>query len=470
MFADSSGADYLHSGLFILGELILLRRKTLHALFWLFFLVLVVALCIRVVPPLLHTVNQTSVVNITLTPTPVPNGSLPAVTTTIAVPTLPENTSYLRPGQSIQAAINEASDGATVYVGPGTYRETLSINKPITLIGIGSPVIDAGGKGNPISIAGSYATVRGFVVQGSRIERNTPDLRYAGIWIYSHHNTVSDNVVQNNHDGIALVLGAEGNILRNNTVRNNAESGIYCTSPRNTIVANNATNNTYGIRVDLTNDNLITGNLVSRNRAQGIYLQLSFENTVQENSIHDNAKEGVFISSGRKNTILRNSIVNNTGDGISILKSWEPGLFGDQMDRFSMVDSTVLSLIEGNYLQDNRHAVRTDNVTCIVHNNTIIDNIAGIYTVDTQALIYDNYLKDDWFGIIMEDTKRTVIRDNTLDKSEWGVRLAGECTSNVVRNNTLLNCTRPITDGSDVKNNNILRPNLYKMNGILVSD
>lgn len=42
---------------------------------------------------------------------------------------------WVAPGESIQAAIDTANEGATIYLEPGTYRETLEITKSITLEG-----------------------------------------------------------------------------------------------------------------------------------------------------------------------------------------------------------------------------------------------------------------------------------------------------------------------------------------------
>lgn len=49
----------------------------------------------------------------------------------------------VKPGESIQAAINKASKGDLIKVMPGTYREKgIIINKQLVLRGIDYPVLD----------------------------------------------------------------------------------------------------------------------------------------------------------------------------------------------------------------------------------------------------------------------------------------------------------------------------------------
>src|SRR5690349_7409533 len=59
----------------------------------------------------------------------------------------------LKPGDSIQRAIDAADAGATlVLVGPGIFREHLVIKKTVSLLGRDFPVIDGEGTGTVLSI------------------------------------------------------------------------------------------------------------------------------------------------------------------------------------------------------------------------------------------------------------------------------------------------------------------------------
>lgn len=63
----------------------------------------------------------------------------------LMVELLPPMEIWIRPGESIQAAIDRIPEGGTIYLEPGTYRETLGISKSLNLVG-GAFVINA----NPV--------------------------------------------------------------------------------------------------------------------------------------------------------------------------------------------------------------------------------------------------------------------------------------------------------------------------------
>ena len=56
---------------------------------------------------------------------------------------------------SIQAAINAASEGATITIGKGTFAENVVVNKPLTLKGYGSNTVIEPATSNPVCEGGS---------------------------------------------------------------------------------------------------------------------------------------------------------------------------------------------------------------------------------------------------------------------------------------------------------------------------
>ena len=64
----------------------------------------------------------------------------------------------MNPGQSIQSAIDTAPSGSNIIVNPGTYSQTLTINKNMTLIANGTENLGS------VSISGTGATIKGFTL------------------------------------------------------------------------------------------------------------------------------------------------------------------------------------------------------------------------------------------------------------------------------------------------------------------
>ena len=74
----------------------------------------------------------------------------------------------INPGQ-IQAAIDNAIAGDTIYVWEGTYIENVKMNKTMSLIGNESAttIIDGGGKDDVIRIIADGCSVSGFSITGA---------------------------------------------------------------------------------------------------------------------------------------------------------------------------------------------------------------------------------------------------------------------------------------------------------------
>ena len=66
------------------------------------------------------------------------------------------------PGQSIQAAMNAANPGDTIYVQGGVYRESLNITKPIILETNDHTLLDSGAMGSGITIRADGTADFGF--------------------------------------------------------------------------------------------------------------------------------------------------------------------------------------------------------------------------------------------------------------------------------------------------------------------
>lgn len=246
---------------------------------------------------------------------------------------------------SMQAAIDAANPGDTIEVYEGTYRENVEVSKQLILLGIGWPVVNAGGCGSAISLLADGITLEGFVAT------NAGGGMDAGIKVLSSHNVITGNVARDNgFSGIGLAYNKNNTVTNNVAINNTGGIGLG-SSRNNKIVGNEASNNWIGITLLTSSENLIESNNATDNGDDGIYLYSSIKNIVRGNLVQLSGDDGVYLYSSDDSVITGNQICNNT-DGIYIEKS----------------KNTTIYL---NYLFDNRNHNAYDNGLNSWDNGTI---------------------------------------------------------------------------------------------------
>ncbi|HDH81590.1 MAG TPA: hypothetical protein ENF91_00705, partial [Thermoplasmatales archaeon] len=98
---------------------------------------------------------------------------------------------------SIQSAINDASNGYTIYVYPGNYNESIVMNKSISLVGIEQngekPVIDGGGRSFAINITADGCVLKQFKI--INYENQTWEVRKFTLLVLSDGNLIENNTI-----------------------------------------------------------------------------------------------------------------------------------------------------------------------------------------------------------------------------------------------------------------------------------
>ncbi|MGW2562685.1 right-handed parallel beta-helix repeat-containing protein [Streptomyces sp. NPDC001514] len=197
----------------------------------------------------------------------------------------------VRPGESIQAAVDAAQPGAVVDIAPGTYYESVTVTKPgLILRGAGRRTVirppaaagpDACAKaGNGICVTGTDAKP----VDGVRIQSLTVRaFQKNGIWASRTSRLSVLKVIseQNGNWGIAQERSTAG-VFRGNTARNNAESGIFLSNTTDTEAGAQDAQRA-----------LVSGNRLVGNRV-GVTIRRLRNLVVEYNSITDNCA-GVFV-------------------------------------------------------------------------------------------------------------------------------------------------------------------------------
>lgn len=292
----------------------------------------------------------------------------------------------VRPGDSVQGAINNVSSGGTVIVYPGLYKENLIIDKPLIIISKyagsykESLIVD-----KPLKVIRSEERESTYaVIQAADPEKDVFGVTADNVTIYGF------NITGTKKAGIHS-NGSNGNITGNKLISN--EYGIYLTdSNRNVLENNEVNNNSLGIYLKNCNQNQLKNNSVSgvgifiglENEATGIYLENSDYNKLENNGV-SKLWEGVNLTGSSDNELNNNSILDNYFS-LSLVNSNNNKVLNNTIVRRGYSFSVVLANSQNNMLQGNTEGLNT-KVEVFYNFDSTNNTLEGAqYTVNKQGM------------------------------------------------------------------------------------
>lgn len=279
--------------------------------------------------------------------------------------------------RTIGEAIAAAPDGATLRIRPGTYRESLTLERPLHLVGdgvdpravnlvaTGGPCLTSSARG--ASLRGLSLVYRGFdVVDCLLIEGG--DLR------------VEDSIVASRSGSAVAVRGAgTAPTLRGNLIREARDAGILVFEGAGGTYADNEITGSElaGIAVTSRGDPEVTGNRIHDNPGAGIEVFQGGRGTFTDNEIADNAQSGVKVKERGAPRLRDNRITGNGEAGIWIYNDGSGRYEANTVsgNRLEGIDvSSGDPVLTGNRIHDNGKAdlVIRPEARC-----TCTDNVAG---------------------------------------------------------------------------------------------
>jgi parallel beta-helix repeat protein len=234
---------------------------------------------------------------------------------------------------TVQAGVDAAGSGDTVFIYQGTYYENVVIHKGVAIIGQkrNQTIIDGGGNGDVIHVSADSVSIRECAVRNSGTHGSLQEWD-SGIELdYSQHCEIRSCVVTDNKAGLCL-YGSSYNTINNCSFWSNFGGIVFTenwheeTWPdnfENEIVYNTIQHNSaWGIHFEHTggtyhHSTLVQGNNISYNQV-GFYMIMSHMNEVVYNEFSDNAEYGVSLfmcmGGGEYNTYHHNNFISNDGD------------------------------------------------------------------------------------------------------------------------------------------------------------
>ncbi|MBI9048073.1 MAG: right-handed parallel beta-helix repeat-containing protein [Anaerolineaceae bacterium] len=300
---------------------------------------------------------------------------------TCTVPTLP-----LLP---VQAAIDFANPGETVYLGPGTFVEDIEITKDLTLQGMAGTIIQSpvdinsefttsGPRDNSpiIYVNNATVTIDGITLDGAG--NGNANYRFSGIAYHNAGGTVSNSLIQNIMDtpfsgsqhGVAIYAYNEDGTARTLNIFDNTIVDFQ----KNAMALAGA-----GLTVDV-HDNTITGAGPTSVTAQN-GIQVGYDAT---GSITNNIVEDVWYSG--PNWSATGILIYNAGGTVEVsdntVNDSQNGVYA-QNTEVEISDNTINGSDYGVVIYGSTSSSQ-------VSGNTISNSLLGYYSDEISVVVRDN--------------------------------------------------------------------------------
>jgi nitrous oxidase accessory protein len=212
---------------------------------------------------------------------------------------------------TIQAAIDNASEGDVIFVKKGVYVENPVVNKSVSLVGedMDTTVIDVTAG---LKVERDNVTITGLTIYDG----------WTGIAVTANHCNISGNKITDATIGIGLYNSENNSIIGNILQSIGYSAAIQLSYSNNNLLKNNYVDScTEGIQLRAgSSNNMVTENTITNCQFVAVRLLGEYSpprwydasgNTIMRNNI-SNSGCGTTIYGSNRNIISNNNYVNNT--------------------------------------------------------------------------------------------------------------------------------------------------------------
>lgn len=338
----------------------------------------------------------------------------------------------------LQETIDKAPSGATIKLYSGLYSGNITIDKPITIVGVEDGVIiDGGGVGNVVNIKSSDVTLNNLTIQ------NSGSLMYrldSGIHIEKAKNiNITKCKILDSLYGIDLYM-VEDSSIKNNFITSKdydislRGDALKIWHSHNNLISHNTITKSRDVTLNYSHNNTFKNNNISNSRF-AIKIDLSKETLIEENSFKYNSVS-LMMMMCENSKILNNSILSSNGAaGIGVMLQGGSTLFDSNRVRYNAkaiyIDSnpneqTIKRYISNNDISYNKEAIgfhmtiRQNSITNNIFEGNIDDIVKGSAGYETMLNIVEHNYWDRYAGFDKNDDN---IGDNSFIVYQYADRL-----------------------------------------------
>ena len=220
-------------------------------------------------------------------------------------------------GTNLNDAIASVKPGGVIVVMPGRYRaHEVNINRPVSIIGQGYPILDGEGNGEILRVTSDDVTINGLMLKGTGVSytQDRAAIRVSNVGKCNISNNRFEDVLYGIY--LAKVTGCEikGNTLRaSGKTEAKSGNGIHLWSAREITIANNSVSGFRdGIYFEFVHNTEVSRNVSEGNLRYGLHFMYSDDCEYTGNTFRHNGA-GVAVMYTKRVHMVSNRFENNWG-------------------------------------------------------------------------------------------------------------------------------------------------------------
>ena len=322
-------------------------------------------------------------------------------------------------GAELRARIAAAEAGAVIHVAAGRYTGPFVIDRPLTLIGHGRPLLVGDRTTHVVAVRAAGVAIEGFEIRGSGLDLS---LDHAGVHVTGAGASVRGNRIVECLHGI-YVRHADGVRVEGNTILGLADAAEAAVDP---------------LTVKPGEGELCAAPENQNRRGNGVHVWNSVGHTITDNTIRD-TRDGIYFSFVDRSSVRGNDIAR-VRYGLHYMYSdenrFEGNVFSDNAAGAALMYSKGLTLARNRFVANRGH--RAYGLL--------------LQSVD-DTLISANEIAGNTLGLFLENGHANHVLGNRLAGNHVGIRVSDSSDANVFAGNRFTGNIHPVETTGDNRSN-----------------